>query len=165
MINTIIALIFAFLVVVVLLWASWHDIKSRTIPKLSVALVYGFVMGYLVFANKDLTEASFCFMFTFVSFLCLWAISFGNFGIGDVLILGALGWMVGDLVILKAFLIVLGALTIPYGIFCYWYFRKEAAFYKKHSNGKTPFLYPYMPIVCFTLMLYLVIPSIFETIL
>lgn len=165
MINEIIALFFAICVLLVLLWASLHDLKTRTIPKLSVALIYGFVIGYLLFANKDLTEASFCYMFTFASFLCLWAISFGNFGIGDVLILGALGWMVADLALLKAFLIVLGVLTIPYGIFCYWYYRKPAALHKKYTNGKSPYLYPYMPIVFFTMMLYIVIPAVFESII
>jgi len=164
MINDFIALGFAIGVLGNLLWASLHDLKSRTIPKLSVIVIYGLVMGYLIFAEKDLTEASICFMFTFITFLCLWAISFGNFGLGDVLILAALGWMVADIGLLKAFLIVLGVLTIPYGLFCYWFYRKEAALYKKYSNGKQPYLYPYMPIVFFTTMLYIVIPSIFTSI-
>lgn len=158
--NTILALSFAIGVLAILVYASWHDIKTRTIPKLSVAAIYFFVMGYLVFADKDLAIASFCFMFTFITFICLWFISFGNFGIGDVLILSALGWMVGDLALLKAFFIVLGVLTIPYALFIYWYYQKPAKLYKRYTTGK-PYLYPYMPVIFFTTLLYVVIPSIF----
>ena len=158
LVNNIIALILAGGVLIDLAWASLHDLKTRTIPKTSVAVIYGLVSVYLLITGSDLTVASLCFMFTFVTFLCLWAISKGNFGIGDVLILSALGWMVADLALLKAFLLTLGVLTIPYGLFCYWYYRNEAKLHNKWVGG--PYLYPYMPIVFFTTMVYLLIPSI-----
>jgi len=157
--NSAVAFMFGISVLGVLVWASWHDLKTRTIPKISVALVYLFAIGYLFFADKNWTVASLCFCFTFITFICLWAISRGSFGIGDVLILSALGWMVADLALLKAFLLTLGVLTIPYGLFCYWYYRKEAEFYKKMNHSTQAYLYPYMPIVFFTMLVYILIPS------
>jgi Flp pilus assembly protein protease CpaA len=157
--NVYVAWIFVGCVMGVLAHASYSDIKTRTIPKISAGLIYVFVGGYIIFAGKDPTVASLCFIFTFITFLCVWAISIGQFGLGDVLVLGALGWMVADLVLLKAFLVVLGVMTIPYGIFVWFYYRRQAKLNSKFSRD--PYLYPYMPLIFFVTMLYILFPSIF----
>lgn len=150
-------------VLVTLFYASYTDLKTRTIPRYLPIITYGFVAGYIFFAGKDPIVASICFGFTFIAFLCVWGISWGQFGIGDVLILAGLGWMVADIAILKAFLIVLGVMTIPYGLFMVFLYRKQAKFKKKYANER--FAYPYMPLIFTVTMLYVLFPSIFITLL
>lgn len=160
--NEIFALIPAIGVLGILLAASYHDFKTRTIPIYLVGMIYILVPVYLFLANKDLTVGTVCFSFTFITFLAVWGISRQQFGMGDVLMLSALGWMIADLALLKAYLIVLGVLSIPYALFCMAYYHKAAKVQRKYS--KDPYLYPYMPIIFITTMLYLLIPSIFISI-
>jgi len=160
--NEILALIPAIGVLAVLASASYHDLRERTIPIYLVGMIYILIPVYLVLAGKDMTVGTVCFGFTFIAFIAVWGISKQQFGLGDVLILSALGWMIADLALLKAYLVVLGVLSIPYAIFCIWYYKGNAKFQKKYS--KDPYLYPYMPLIFITTMLYILIPSIFISI-
>lgn len=72
--------------------------------------------------------ASFCFMFTLVVFVSLWFISFGSFGMGDVLVISALGWMVADFSILHVFLLTMGVLSIPWGLFWVIKYKRDPNF-------------------------------------
>lgn len=134
-IATIIILILIF---VVLVLASWQDIKHRTIEAKSVIYLYVLVPLYLIISGKDMTVASFCFMFTLVVFLCLWAISMKQFGIGDVIVIAALGWMLADFDILYAFLITMGVMSIPWGILWWFYYNRKNGYRDVIRSIKKP---------------------------
>lgn len=117
MIPLIVSTIVLIIILVVLFLASVEDLKYRRINKWTVVFLYVLVPVYLYSRNIDMLTASFCFMFTLAVFAGLWFISFGSFGMGDVLVISALGWMVADFSILYVFLLTMGVLSIPWGLF------------------------------------------------
>lgn len=133
MILSIVSIILVLVILLVLALASWHDLKYRTIEKKSVIYLYILIPIYLFVSGKDMTVASFCFLFTLIVFTCLWAISMKQFGGGDVLVISSLGWMIADFNILRAFLLTMGVMSIPWGIFWWLYYN--------HKEGYTGLMY------------------------
>lgn len=117
MIPLIVSTILLLLIILILFLASIEDLKYRRINKWTVVFLYILVPFYLYSRDISMLTASFCFMFTLAVFVSLWFISFGSFGMGDVLVISALGWMVADFHILHVFLLTMGVLSIPWGIF------------------------------------------------
>jgi prepilin signal peptidase PulO-like enzyme (type II secretory pathway) len=106
------------IIILVLFYESINDIKYRRISKFGVICLYVMVPIYLFSTGIPLTEASFTFLFTLGIFLGVWALSFGQFGIGDSLVIGALGWMFGNFADVQNFLFILALICIPWGV--YW---------------------------------------------
>jgi hypothetical protein len=126
-------LIILILILVILAIASLQDIKRTTIGKYVVIFLYILVPISLYLRGAHMLTASFCFMFTLAVFLGLWFLSRGGFGMGDVLLIGSLGWLVADWAFLQAWLIVMGVMSIPWGLFWAGYYARKPEF-RKHKS-------------------------------
>ena len=87
--------------------------------------LYILAPAYLYTTDANYATAGLCFIFTLITFSCLWFISRKGFGFGDVLVISALAWMVADFSILRAFLITMGVLSIPWGLFWLSKYKKD----------------------------------------
>jgi Flp pilus assembly protein protease CpaA len=105
-------------IILILFYESINDIKYRRISKHGIVGLYILVPLYLYTSGIDLSASTFTFLFTLGIFLGVWLISFGQFGIGDSLVLGALGWFMADFANLQNFLFILALICIPWG--AYW---------------------------------------------
>jgi hypothetical protein len=54
--------------------------------------------------------------------------SFGRFGIGDAMVLGALGWFYHDFTSLQHFLFIMAGICIPWAVFCILYYGRHQGF-------------------------------------
>ncbi len=128
--------------------ASIQDIKTTTISKNIVVALYILVPAYLYVRDINYITAGSCFLFTLITFLCLWFISRKGFGFGDVLVISALGWMIADFTILRVFLISMGVFSIPWALFWLWRYHKnpnlEDMWTGKPKQIKTSRLHPGM---------------------
>jgi len=134
---------------------SYTDLKTKTIPVYLVGLLYVFVFLNLFLSGKDKGEASICFCFTLIMFLMVHIISRKQFGMGDVLVIAALGWLIGSSEALKIFLINMGLFSIPYTVVLYLYHRNRYSFNDDRS------IYPYIPVVFFTTVIFFAYPDLF----
>ena len=125
MIPIIVSLIILLLIMSILAIASYQDIKTTTISRNVVIALYILVPAYIYVRDVNYATAGSCFLFTLITFLCLWFISRKGFGFGDVLVISALGWMIADFTILRVFLISMGVFSIPWGLFWLWRYKKN----------------------------------------
>jgi len=137
MITTIISLIILLVIFAILAIASYQDIKTTTISREVVIALYILVPAYLYIRDVNYVTAGSCFLFTTITFLCLWFISRKGFGFGDVLVISALGWMIADFSILRVFLISMGVFSIPWGLFWLWKYKKNPDLESMWSGKKT----------------------------
>jgi Flp pilus assembly protein protease CpaA len=89
-----------------LYFSSQEDLKYHRISKKYVMLCFIIVICYNTVVGGSV-EKTISFVITLGIFCGLTFISKGMFGFGDALILGALGWFIGDLIYLEYFFIVL----------------------------------------------------------
>ena len=87
--------LFAFLVI--LLYISIEDIKYRMIPYWTVPILFAIAPIYIYLADLSFTKASFSFMMVACLFLFLFIVGKGSFGIGDVMVMAVIGWVLGDI--------------------------------------------------------------------
>jgi len=120
-----ISLIILIIIFAILAIASYQDIKTTTISRNVVIALYILVPAYIYIRNVNYATAGSCFLFTLITFLCLWFISRKGFGFGDVLVISALGWMIADFTILRVFLISMGVFSIPWALFWLWRYKKN----------------------------------------
>jgi len=125
MVIAIIPLLILFLIIVVLAIASYQDLKTITIKREIIIALYLLVPAFLYTSNANYATAGICFIFTLITFTCLWFMSRKGFGFGDVLVISALAWMLADFTILRAFLITMGVMSIPWGLFWLWRYKKD----------------------------------------
>jgi len=125
MVTAIIPLIILFFILIVLIIASYQDLKTITIKREIIIALYLLVPAFLYTSNANYATAGICFIFTLITFSCLWFISQKGFGFGDVLVISALAWMLADFTILRAFLITMGVMSIPWGVFWLWRYKKD----------------------------------------
>jgi len=131
------SLLVLFIILGILAIASYQDIKSITISREIVIALYILVPVYLYIRDVNYATAGFCFLFTLVTFLCLWFISRKGFGFGDVLVIAALGWMIADFTILRVFLISMGVFSIPWGLFWLWRYKRNPDLEHMWTGKKT----------------------------
>jgi len=131
------SLLVLFIILGILAIASYQDIKSITISREIVIALYILVPVYLYIRDVNYATAGFCFLFTLVTFLCLWFISRKGFGFGDVLVIAALGWMIADFTILRVFLISMGVFSIPWGLFWLWRYKRNPDLEDMWTGKKT----------------------------
>lgn len=110
--------IFTLVIAIILLYASYEDMKNRTIRAFWVVALYLMVSFYSVLSNEIGTQTTYVFLFTFIIFMLIATISMGQFGYGDALVLGALGWYYHDFETLRLFFFIVGAVCIPWAV--YW---------------------------------------------
>jgi len=108
-----------------LIIASIQDIKTIEIKREIVIALYILAPAYLYTTDANYATAGLCFLFTLITFSSLWFISRKGFGFGDVLVISALAWMVADFSILRAFLLTMGVMSIPWGLFWLWKYKKD----------------------------------------
>src|SRR4030042_5248190 len=118
-------LILMFLIIATLLFASLIDLKYARIDLKTVIILFVLVPMYLVVAQANMVMASFTFLFSLACFLGLWAVSKGGFGLGDVMVLSALGWLMADFSLLQAFMVTLGVFSIPWALFWLWRYHRD----------------------------------------
>jgi prepilin signal peptidase PulO-like enzyme (type II secretory pathway) len=113
------------LILIVLFYESINDVKYRRISKGGVVVLYILTPIYVFASGIDLMTASFTFLFTLGVFLVIWLVSFGRFGIGDSLVLGAVGWFLGDFTTLQNFLFILAIFAIPWSAYWMYYYMSK----------------------------------------
>lgn len=118
-------LILMFLIIATLFFASLIDLKYTRIDLKTVIILFVLVPIYLVVADANMVMASFTFMFSLACFLGLWIVSKGGFGLGDVMVLSALGWLMADFMLLQAFMVTLGVFSIPWACFWLWRYHRD----------------------------------------
>lgn len=95
------------LLLLTLYFSSKEDIKYHRISKkyvlITIIIVYAYNMCVMGSIEKLLS-----FIFTFGFFSLITVLSRGGFGFGDTIILGMIGWFIGDLILLSYFFLVLG---------------------------------------------------------
>jgi len=132
-----ISLIILIIIFAILAIASYQDIKTTTISRNVVIALYILVPAYIYIRDVNYATAGSCFLFTLITFLCLWFISRKGFGFGDVLVISALGWMIADFTILRVFLISMGVFSIPWGLFWLWRYKKNPYLDQMWTGKKT----------------------------
>jgi Flp pilus assembly protein protease CpaA len=94
------------LLIVTLFFSSREDWKYHRISKKYVLIVLLTVMVYNNVAGSTI-EATVCFLLTLGIFSAITFASRGGFGFGDTMILGALGWFIGNLKHLQYYFLIL----------------------------------------------------------
>ena len=93
-------------ILLTLYFSSKEDLKYHRISKKYVIIIFIIVLIYNTIDGPSV-DKTFAFMLTVGVFGALSLISRGQFGIGDTLILGALGWFIGNMDHLRYYFIVL----------------------------------------------------------
>lgn len=112
----------------ILFYASIEDLRNRTIRSIWVVALYIIVSALSLITGNISTQSTFVFLFTFILFMGIAVFSFGRFGIGDAMVLGALGWFYHDFASLQQFLFVMAGVCIPWAVFCILYYGRHQGF-------------------------------------
>jgi Flp pilus assembly protein protease CpaA len=94
------------LLILILYFSSKEDWKYHRISKKYVLIILLTVMFYNNFAGSTI-EATICFLLTLGIFSAITFASRGGFGFGDTMILGAIGWFIGNLKHLQYYFLIL----------------------------------------------------------
>jgi hypothetical protein len=122
----IVASIMTILIGMVLFYASVEDLRNRTIRAVWVIVLYILMSIRAVVSDNLSVESTYVFLFAFILFMLLAVISKGQFGYGDALVLGALGWYYHTFNDFQTFLFAIGIIGIPWAIYWSWHYgRKE----------------------------------------
>jgi prepilin signal peptidase PulO-like enzyme (type II secretory pathway) len=81
-----------------------------------------------VFAGQLGLQSTYVFLFAFILFLGLAVFSKGQFGFGDALVLGALGWYYHTFTAFQTFLFTLAIVGIPWAIYWTWHYGKKQGY-------------------------------------
>jgi Flp pilus assembly protein protease CpaA len=127
-IQIIIGSVLTIIIGLVLFYASVEDLRHRTIRSIWVITLYILVSAFSIITGSISTQSTFVFLFTFILFMGIAVFSFGRFGIGDAMVLGALGWFYHDFISLQGFLYAMGAVCIPWTVFCILYYGRHQGF-------------------------------------
>jgi len=106
MINLVAYGLSATLILIALFFSSKEDFKYHRISKKYVIFVFLVVMVYNSLIGGDI-EKTLSFSITLIIFGGISIFSRGQFGIGDTLILGAIGWFIGNLIQLQYYFLIL----------------------------------------------------------
>ena len=116
MINLIVYLICTLAIIITLFFSSKEDLRYHRISKKYVIIVFIVVLVYNTITGGTV-EKTLSFMTTLTIFGCISLISRGQFGIGDTLILGAIGWFIGDMTHLQYYYITLSFCMLILGAY------------------------------------------------
>ena len=117
-------------IAIILFYASLKDFKYRTISRRSVAIVFVIVLAYRLIVGIP-AESSFAFLYVFIAFVALAAISRGKFGMGDALLIGAVSWQLGSFNEIQQFIYAMGGAGIA--LWLYYFIRNKD--YKNIRNS------------------------------
>jgi uncharacterized membrane protein len=124
-IQLLISIIFTILIGIILFYASYEDILDRTIRAVWVVILYILVSIQAVATNQLSMQSTYVFIFALTFFLLMAILSRGQFGIGDALVIGAMGWFFHSFYTFQTFLFVIGAVGIPWAFYWSWYYKKK----------------------------------------
>lgn len=106
-----------FIMMVLMLDMSIDDIKHTRIKAWQVAMVYLLVMAYVSINNLFSPTTTTSFLIILIIFTTIAGLSKGKFGMGDALMLGALGWYFASLGKINVFLYAWAAMSFCWAIF------------------------------------------------
>lgn len=121
----IIGILLTSLIGLVLLHASYEDIRRRDIGSIHVIVLFILVSLYTIVTGTMGLQTTYVFLFAFILFIGISALSFGHFGMGDSLVIGALAWYLGTFSSLQTFLYSMGLVAIPWAIYWSVRYRKD----------------------------------------
>jgi hypothetical protein len=124
----IVSSIMTILIGLVLFYASVEDLRNRTIRAIWVIVLYIIMSVRAVVSNSLGMESTYVFLFAFTLFMLLALISRGQFGYGDALVLGALGWYYHTFNDLQTFLFAIGVIGVPWAIYWSWHYGKKEGY-------------------------------------
>lgn len=127
-IQSIMGVILTCIIGLVLFYASVEDLRNRTIRNKWVITLYILVSIFTIVTGGISTQSTFVFLLTFILFMGVAVFSFGRFGIGDAMVLGALGWFYHDWASLQHFFFAMGSVMIPWTVFCVLYYGRHQGF-------------------------------------
>jgi Flp pilus assembly protein protease CpaA len=119
--QQIIGTILTILIGAVLFHASIQDIHRRDIGSMHVIVLYILIAFYSIITGNMGIQTTYVFLFAFILFIGISVLSFGHFGIGDSLVIGALAWYLGSFSNLQSFLYAIGIIAVPWAM--YWFIR------------------------------------------
>jgi len=81
---------------VVLGYMAVHDLKYRSIPYVTIPVLFILTPIYIYLAELDFTIAGLSFFILAGCFAVIYVIGRGGFGVGDVIVMGVIGWLIAD---------------------------------------------------------------------
>lgn len=126
--QILIGVILALIIGAVLLIASIEDLRHRTIRGIWVVTLYILVSANAIITGTISTQSTYVFLFSFILFMGIAVFSRGRFGIGDAMVIGALGWFYHDFMEFQSFLYAMGCVCIPWAVFCILYYGRHQGF-------------------------------------
>jgi prepilin signal peptidase PulO-like enzyme (type II secretory pathway) len=124
------------LIGIILYIASAEDIQTRTIKAKWVISLYLVVSVYSIISQDISMESTYVFLFCFILFMTLAIISRGQFGFGDALVLGAMGWYYHSWDAFRLFLFLIGVVSIPWAVYWTYYYKIKKGL-SNIINGKS----------------------------
>lgn len=109
-----------------LLIMSIDDVKYTRIKAKHVMIFYIMVMTYIVINDLFSPKTTTSFIIILVTFTCIAYFSKGKFGMGDALLLGALGWYFSGIGKINMFLYVWAGVSILWAVYWIIYFYKKS---------------------------------------
>lgn len=106
-----------FIMMVLMLDMSIDDVKHTRIKAWQVAMVYLLVMVYVIINGLYSPSTTMSFLIILVVFTAIAGLSRGKFGMGDALMLGALGWYFASLGKINAFLYSWAFMSMMWAVF------------------------------------------------
>ena len=106
-----------FIMLLLMLDMSIDDIKHTRIKAWQVAMVYLLVMIYVSINDLFSPKTTISFLIILVIFTTIAGLSKGKFGMGDALMLGALGWYFASLGKINGFLYAWIAMSFLWAVF------------------------------------------------
>lgn len=109
-----------------LLAMSIDDVKYTRIKASHIIIFYVFVMSYIIINDLFSPKTTTSFLMILIIFICIAYFSKGKFGMGDALLLGALGWYFSGIDKINMFLYVWAGVSLLWAIFWIIYLYKKS---------------------------------------
>jgi len=116
-IATILSYIITIIMIILMLDMSLDDIKHTRIKAWQVAFIYLLVMIYVTMNDLFSSNATISFLILLFVFTPIAGLSHGKFGMGDALMIGALGWYFASLSKIDIFLYAWITMSLFWAIF------------------------------------------------
>lgn len=107
------------------------DAKSRTIPYWTVPVLFVLAGIYIYIGKTNTISASFSCIIATTTFLVLFVFAKGGFGIGDVMVMSAIGWFIADMSGVYTYMLYI---LLPIGGI--WAVANMAYHYQKYGKQK-----------------------------
>jgi hypothetical protein len=135
---------------IILGYASWYDLKAKTVQYLVPVLLFLCAYLYLIFDFSDISSIFICIFLLFFYSLP----TFFGFGVGDLLILLPLGIFIGDLDNLFLFILIDLCISIVWSIYWIYHYKKQIGKFSKSLLFKD---FPFVPVIALSFYLWIVL--------